>query len=78
MSLRDLAAKAERCDDRSNLGQLRTQLDSDDLAELDDLLWGEPHVGHVYAAAAINEAFPDLLARPVTGKQVEEYRKKRR
>lgn len=78
MSLRDVADRMARSDDVSNIGRLRSMLTGSDLAELDDVLWGEPRIGHVYVAKAVNEAYGDLLSRPVTGKQVEEFRKKPR
>ena len=80
MSLRDKAVELNRREDTTNIGRLLARLDADgrdeDAAEVRDLLVGEPLIGHTIAARVLNAEFADILDRPVTDKQVGEWRAK--
>lgn len=77
MGLRDRAD--ELCERRnvSIIGRLREQLDADQLAELDDLIWGEPRIPHTVVAAVITEAFGDIVG-DLHPKRIEDARRKSR
>ena len=79
MSLRAKADILNQREDKTNIGKLLARLDADgrdeDAAEVRDLLVGEPLIGHTIAARVLNEEFADLIDRPVTNKQVEEWRR---
>ena len=77
MGLRDRAD--ELCERRnvSIIGRLREQLDGDQLAELDDLIWGEPRIPHTVVAAVISEAFGDIVG-DLHPKRIEDARRKSR
>ncbi len=73
-SLRDKAAAIAAKSDKSAIGILRARLDADQLAEVDDLLYGEPRVEHTVVARVLSDAFDVRIAE----KQVQEFRRKPR
>lgn len=74
MGLRERAAQLAERSDTSALGKLRATLSDKDRDEFDDLLFGEPHVGHTIVAKVLSEAYDCRIS----DKQVGEYRGKHR
>lgn len=77
MGLRDRADELSERRSTTIIGRLREQLDTDQLEELDDLIWGEPRIGHTVVAAVITEAFGDIVG-DLHPKRIEDARRKPR
>lgn len=74
MTLRDMAATVSDPAPQSRIGQLIAKLDAKQAAEVDDLLFGEPRIEHTVAAKVLCTAFADLIDKPISDKQVADYR----
>lgn len=75
MSLREKAKAHERRNGtRPALDLLIESLESEDRAEVFDLLKGEPLLPHSVVARTLNEAFADRLERPLTDERIRRWR----
>lgn len=74
MSLRERAQALDARPDTSAIGKLLADADEALVADVEDLLFGEPRIAHVIVAKVLSDEF----GTPIGPKQVEAYRKKPR